>query len=133
MTKPKQTPQPGPSRASLEKSGDAASLVIGPPVEDKTDRFDLTALDVILNRVVREMNNLFSTCVEKMVDLIEQKLTTQLGANESELHTVASRVDALERSVIKLTTENDNLKQQNKHLQSQLDQVTVQLDDLAKI
>jgi hypothetical protein len=91
---------------------------------------DYSALDTILSRVVKEMSSIFSSCVDKLITSMDQKLTLQLNIHEREIHAAATRLDHIEKSFVKLAAENDNLKAQIKTLQLQIDQSVNQLDKL---
>ena len=94
------------------------------------ESIDMSSLELILTRVVSEMNNLFCACVDKMVALIDQKLTVRLDASDGELHTLAVRIDCAEKKITSLTTENENLKVQIKSLQQQVETIAAEIDEL---
>ena len=95
-----------------------------PSTGDMIDRFEL-----MLSRVTKAMTDTFNTCVEKLIQSLDQKMTQRIDFQTNDIFELNKRLDSCEKSIKHLRDENSSLKDQVKSLDSQVAKLQAANDD----
>lgn len=94
-------------------------------LDDNLDKFEL-----MLGRVTKSIVESFNMCIEKLVSSLDQKLSVKIDVQASEIFTVNKRVDALEKKLADLNSENSALRESIKALSTRVESTNTSNDDL---
>jgi len=91
---------------------------------------DLDKFESMLVRITKAVTDSFNNCIEKVIGALDQKFTTKIEYQNTELFNVNTRVDALEKQITEYQKENLSLKDTIKVLVSRIDTLSTAQDDL---
>ena len=120
------TKKPSASKGSLGHRDDSD--------DDESDSKSTCALSsetlMVIDRICTTFTHVFNSCVDRIVDTIEKKLSQRLDHHSSDLFDAAKRIDHLEKANTDLLAEINSVKDLNKSLSSKLDTLNTHVDDL---
>ena len=119
---------PLPSSAS----GYTAKMASGPAVTNaKISNAPLVINDLsgLLTILTESFSATLNTCVEKLIDAMDKKLTTRLDIHEVQTFDLNKKLEKLEKNYSDLLKENQSLRDSLKSHTSRVDSMDSQIDD----
>ena len=107
------------------KPASVSDLTASGKVEPLVDR-----CESMLLRVTKSLSDSFNTCVDKLVNSLEQKMTICMDVQSSEVFELNKRLDTLEKNYKDLLQEHSTLKSQFKLMADQIDNQRASSDEL---
>ena len=84
----------------------------------------------MLLRVTKSITESFNRCIEKVIVALDEKLTTKIDAQNSELFNTNKRIDSLEKQLSDMQAVNADLRDSLKVVLSRQDASVASVDDL---
>ena len=91
---------------------------------------DIEKFESMLLRVTKSITDSFNHCIDKLIGSLDQKLTTKIDYQNTELFNANKRIDVLEKQITDCQKENSNLRDSVKSLLVRFDTLTTALDDM---
>lgn len=91
---------------------------------------DTDRLEAMLMRITKSITQSFNSCVDKLIGALDQKLTTKIDYQNTELFNMNKRMDILDKQVVDLQRENQGLKDSVKSLLTRIEASNLEVDNL---
>ena len=87
-------------------------------------------IPTMIGQITASFTQALNSCVDRIIDALDKKLTCQIEAQASEVFDLSKRIDHLEKNNKDLVAENANLKDTIKNLSSKVESLSQSVDDL---
>jgi hypothetical protein len=85
---------------------------------------------ILIEKITTAFSTSFNTCIDRIVDAIDKKLSHRLDCQSTEIFDVNKRIDRLEQANKHLESDNNLLKDQISQLTAKCDSLSLACDDL---